>query len=68
MLMCLELGRISVPSLGEKKAGCRKPHTSEAIKSLWQHVSYSQSRLLALCCDASVSCASGLEILLPSSY
>lgn len=54
MLMCLQLCRISVHSLGEKKAGCRKPHTSEAIKSLWQRVSYSQSRLLALCSDVSV--------------
>lgn len=68
MLMCLELCRISVRSLGEKKSGSRKPHSSEAIKSFWQHMSYSQNRLLALCCAVSVSCAFGLQILLPSSY
>lgn len=50
MSMCMGLCRISVRSW-KKKAGCRKPRASEAIKSLQQYGSYSQDRLLALCGD-----------------
>lgn len=51
MLMCMDLCRISVNFWGKIKTGCRKPHTSEAIKSLRQHVKLFPRQTSSLWCE-----------------